>query len=492
MQPGALDGARIVIVDDHDDLADNLRELLVDEGAVVTVAANASAGLLASRAGCDVALVDVRLPDATGLSLVPLLHEIDPNTAVVLITGHASIDDAIAAVRAGAYAYVLKPFDTAGLLNTVVRACGRVRLERHAEQLQLALEGRELELRTMVEAVAALLLVIDEQGVVVQANPAVATATAVPVAELIGLPWAERFVPAIDRAELLAAFEQTRMGSRGVALEGRVLRRSGDLVEERIIRWRLAGLAGPDGFRIYASGLDVTDVRGLERRARLAEKLAAVGTVSAGLAHEIRNPLNGATLQLQLLERRLSKVVDGERAVPLQEPIRMVREELNRLSRLVTEFLLFARPAALAARDIDLVATVAHVIELESPVALQRQCVLEMSAPEGPVVVEADAERIKQITLNLVRNAIDAAKTRVVVTVVHDGSGARLRVTDDGPGISPADLSRIFEPFFTTKESGTGLGMAIVHSLVERHGGTIEVTCHGGTDVAISLRRRVP
>ena len=212
MDKGTLHGARIIIIDDHRDLADNLSELLADEGASVRIAADASTGIALAKAGCDVALVDVRLPDAIGLSLVPVLREIDANTAVVLITGHASIDDAIAAVRAGAYAYVLKPFDTPELLTTVARAVERVRLERHADALTHALERREAELRTMVEAVAALLLVLDERGLVVQANPAVAAATGVPIHELIGLDWAERFVPEADRAELTSAFAKTRGG----------------------------------------------------------------------------------------------------------------------------------------------------------------------------------------------------------------------------------------------------------------------------------------
>ena len=114
------------------------------------------------------------------------------------------------------------------------------------------------------------------------------------------------------------------------------------------------------------------------------------------------------------------------------------------------------------------------------------------SAATASTIVEIDPERVKQILLNLVRNALDAATQRVVVRVRRDGAGACLCVTDDGPGISPENRARIFEPFFTTKEGGTGLGMAIVHSLVERHGGTIEIHSDHGTTVAISLQRRVP
>jgi len=486
-----LDGARILVVDDHRDLASNLAELLADAGASVEYAADAREGLAKAHHGFDVALVDVRLPDATGLLLVPRLRGLDPFGAIVLITGHASIDDAIAAVRAGAYAYILKPFDSGELLVTMARALEQVRLARRATGLQLALERSEAELRTLVDTVEALLLVLDAQGRVVHANPAVAAAAGVSVAELDGVDWVERFVPRAERKTFATALDRVRDGQTGVTLESRVLGRRGEHVYERLVRWRLAGLADENGTRVYASGLDMTDVRALERRTRLAEKLAAVGTVAAGLAHEIRNPLNAAGLQLQLLERRIAKLGDDGR---LGDPLELVREEIGRLSRLVSDFLLFARPAALQPRDIAIDEVVAQVVAFERPVAREREIDLGLRVSDGPVVVEADGERIKQITHNLVRNALDAAGPggHVVVTVERDGAGARLAVRDDGAGIPPEHLQRIFEPFFTTKESGTGLGMAIVHSLVELHGGTIEVRCEAGTEVSLSLPRHIP
>jgi PAS domain S-box-containing protein len=492
MESQPFAGARIVIIDDHDALADNLRELLTDEGAAVIIAANATEGLRAAKSGFDVALVDVRLPDARGLSLVPLLHEIDPDTAVVLITGHGSLDDAIAAVRAGAYAYVLKPFDTADLLATLTRAVERVRLARRAHALQVALERREAELRTLVEAVPALLLVLDDEGRVLQANPAVTEVTGAALEDLIGASWSDRFVQAADRAVFTEALRRVRAGDRGVTFEGRVVRTSATGPEEHFVRWRIAALAGAGGTRLYASGLDVSELHALELRTRIAEKLAAVGTFSAGLAHEIRNPLNGANLQLQLLERRLAKFVDAEHVPTLLEPVTIVRGELERLSRLVSEFLSFARPVAVQAHDLDLVELTRQVVELERHVATDRGCALELLAPEGAVVVEVDPERIKQVLLNLVRNAIDAARSRVEVTVARDGAGAQILVIDDGPGISAEHLPRIFEPFFTTKESGTGLGMAITHAIVERHGGTISIASDHGTRMTVSLGRRVP
>ena len=488
----AIDGAQVLIIDDHRALAENLGELLAEAGAVVEEAGNATEGLERARLGFDIALVDVRLPDTLGLALVPRLRALDPLAAVVLITGHASIDDAISAVRAGAYAYVLKPFDSGELLVTVGRAIEQVRLARRAAGLQRALERSEAELRTLVDTVEALLLVLDERGHVMQANAAVAAATGVPIHELRGADWVERFVPRAEHDTVTATLARVRAGNSGVALESRVLGRHGDQIYEHLVRWRLAGLATENGFRIYASGLDMTDVRALERRTRLAEKLAAVGTVSAGLAHEIRNPLNAAGLQLQLLERRLAKL--GEDDSRLREPLALVNAEIARLSRLVSDFLQFARPTPLQARDIAIDQVVARVVAFEQPVARERDIELVMRVVDGPVVIEADSERMQQVAHNLVRNALDAAPRggHVIVAVERDGAGARLSVRDDGPGIRAEHRQRIFEPFFTTKEGGTGLGMAIVHSLVELHGGTLELRCDAGTELVVALPRHVP
>jgi PAS domain S-box-containing protein len=345
-------------------------------------------------------------------------------------------------------------------------------------------------LRTLFDTVDALLLVLDDNGVVVHANTAASVKTGVAVEDLVGLPWIERFVPSAEQAEMHFALEQARAGDRGVQLEGRVIRSIDGQIEEHIVRWRFVGRRTGDIVCVYASGLDLTDMRGDERRTRLAEKLAVVGTVSAGLAHEIRNPLNGAALALELLERRLAKTLDDTRAEPLRAPLGVVRTQLDRLSALVTEFLQLARPPKLEPQDVDLVAIARSVIDGETAAAQARDCTIELVG-DGPVVVEVDPARVEQVVAALVRNAIESAQQSIVMTVMPDGAGASIRVRDDGPGIPAQNLARIFEPFFSTKPGSTGLGMAIVHSIIERHGGTIVVTCDGGTEVAVGLRRNI-
>ncbi len=224
-----------------------------------------------------------------------------------------------------------------------------------------------------------------------------------------------------------------------------------------------------------------------ERRSQ-TEKLTAVQTLSAGLAHEVRNPLNAAKLQLELLERRLRR---GDGDPRLLDAAELVSQEIGRLSKLLDEFLAFARPADLSANPTDLIGLARHVVELERPAAAVRGVVLSVHGPEQPIEANVDAPKLHQIVQNLVRNAAEASPPggHVDVFIESIDGGVALRVRDEGPGIPAEVLSRIYEPFFSTKEGGTGMGMAIVHSLVRLHGGEIQVRCDGGTEFIVQLPR---
>jgi signal transduction histidine kinase len=205
-------------------------------------------------------------------------------------------------------------------------------------------------------------------------------------------------------------------------------------------------------------------------RGAQSERIAAMQTLSTGLAHEVRNPLNSARLQLELLERRLRRAAADPRLI---EPIEQVSHEFERLTRMLNEFLAFARPAQLALADHDVSGILRDVVAAQRPFATTRRAALELAGLDS-LRARIDAEKIRLISQHLVRNALEAVAPggRVVVTVEADDEHVRLAVEDDGPGIPAAIQRRIYEPFFTTKETGTGLGLSIVHGLVAAHGGT--------------------
>jgi signal transduction histidine kinase len=226
-----------------------------------------------------------------------------------------------------------------------------------------------------------------------------------------------------------------------------------------------------------------------ERRIQV-DKIAAMQTLSNGLAHEVRNPLNAAALQLELLERRLRRsVLDDTKLV---EPIQVANHELARLTAMLNEFLQFARPPELQTQDQDVIDIVKHVVEVERPLARRRR--VELRFPyHAPVIANVDSGKLHQIVQNLVRNGVEATPPggHVELAVKNgDDKAVHICVRDDGPGIPAEVLPRIYEPFFSTKESGTGMGMAIVHSLVAMHRGKIDIaTSPNGTQFDVELPR---
>src|SRR5690606_36901137 len=175
----------------------------------------------------------------------------------------------------------------------------------------------------------------------------------------------------------------------------------------RLARWQSTQLVGPEGTPVtYALGLDVTEELDMLRRTLQAERLAAVGTLAAGLAHEVRNPLNSALLQLQVLRRRIEK---GQRnAEALLPVIEVVGGEIRRLDRLVSDFLAFARPRPLELRPLDPNEFMATMAELVRPEVTEGNIALTTRFEPEVGLLEADQEGLRQVILNLVRNAIEA------------------------------------------------------------------------------------
>lgn len=261
---------------------------------------------------------------------------------------------------------------------------------------------------------------------------------------------------------------------------------------QRLVQWRLTYAPSNDdtGVVLFAIGQDVSDERALAERTLRSEKLAAVGTLAAGLAHEIRNPLNGALLHLTFLERALRRAgTDADS----QEAVKLVGGEIRRLSALVKDFLVFARPNPPERRASSLNALCSKVLSVVKADAANGQVSVESDfASEDPIAL-VDPEKIEQALLNLARNAIDSVASTgggcVVLRTRRQPRAAVIEVEDDGPGL-PGPDAPIFDAFYSTKPHGTGLGLAIVHRVVTDHDGTIDVESRPGRTIfRITLAR---
>jgi signal transduction histidine kinase len=206
-----------------------------------------------------------------------------------------------------------------------------------------------------------------------------------------------------------------------------------------------------------------------------ARRLAALGQFAAAIAHDIRTPLTSISLNVQILRRKL-QLPDDDR-----EHLDIALEELDRLDKSVAEILEFAKPVKIALQPIDVGELIETTARGLTPVLSEKHIALRCEPPDA-LVVHGDAQRLRQVLVNLVDNAADASKPGAEVTVraAAEGESVAIEIEDHGRGIGAADLARIFEPFFTTRPDGTGLGLAICHKVVRAHGGELKVRSSEG------------
>jgi len=219
-----------------------------------------------------------------------------------------------------------------------------------------------------------------------------------------------------------------------------------------------------------------------------SERLAAIGQLAAGLAHELRNPLTSLKLLIQTAVRR------GPGAALDEKQALVVQEEIGRMESTIQDLLDFARPPVPKRVRHDLSDTVRRAVNLIESRAKQRKVALHLKTADQPLVFEGDPERIHQVLVNLLLNGSDAAGSGGQVdiqvgTLPAPQQGYRVTVTDTGRGIPDSMLDRLFEPFATSKAWGTGLGLAISHRIVEEHGGTITAVNRpaGGAEFTVQL-----
>lgn len=368
--------------------------------------------------------------------------------------------------------------------------------DAYVERIQQAERGeRERVDRTLartehryinaVELARVMIVGIDDKGAIRLFNREAERVTGLARDEALGAPFVETLVPEVLWPEHGPILREAIAGTavRADVLKSEVRTRTGKI---RDVNWQLAHAPSEEGDDVvcFAIGQDITDQNALAARVRQSEKLAAVGTLAAGLAHEIRNPLNGAQLHVTFLERGLRR--SGIDDPDTQEAVKVVGEEIKRLSNLVSEFLDFARPQPLTKRLTSLLSLAERTGQLVAADAERGSVVVKLDLPPNDLEIELDPEKMEQVILNVLRNAIES------VAVTGGGTATlRLRrqprvvlleIEDDGPGLASPEAP-IFDPFFSTKPNGTGLGLAIAHRIVSDHEGTIDVSSRPGRTI---------
>ncbi len=332
---------------------------------------------------------------------------------------------------------------------------------------------------------------IDRQGVIVLFNRAAEQMFGYSAEEAIGskvtLLMAEPY--AAEHDQYIERYERTNQPHAIGKIRSVAARRKGGEVFP--IELSVTEVDGGGPTRYGAFIRDISEKLNLQQRLLDGERLAAIGTTAATFAHEIGNPLNGMAMHAQLLERWLSRVEP-----PLDERVHAsvgaLLGETRRLSHLLAEFRALARRHQISAAPTDLVHLVTEMLVAQTPSLNARSIRVEQDLPDTLRASLVDGEKIRQVLLNLINNAVDAMPGGGVLRVsVRDlETRVRVEVCDNGCGM-PAHLDP-FEPFVTSKPEGTGLGLPVALQIVQAHGGTLdhEPVAGGGTRLLLELPRR--
>ena len=255
------------------------------------------------------------------------------------------------------------------------------------------------------------------------------------------------------------------------------------------------------GNLIYAE--DVTEKRAAEARLRRAESLASLATLTAGVAHEIKNPLGAISIHLQLIQRRLGTEQEGPGAdtwSEVSEAVGVIEEEVERLNRIVVDYLFAVRPMNIDLTSEEMNEVLAELLRLLRPELEEAGIELRERLSKRLPRVLLDQRAMREALLNLIKNAIAAmvedtssGRPRVLtVASSTDGETVTVRIGDTGPGIPQEIQGKIFEPYFTTRDFGSGLGLTLVYKIVKEHLGEIELDSKHGSGSTFSISIPIP
>ncbi|MEO6194801.1 MAG: ATP-binding protein [Thermoanaerobaculia bacterium] len=506
--PGERGAARILLADDNADMRDYVTRLLEDHWTV-EVAADGEAALARARAAPpDLILSDIMMPGLDGYQLLQALRadELTRGIPVIFLSARAGDEARIEGLSAGADDYLVKPFSARELLARVGTRLEIARLRSEAERVRKLLETVVNQMPAGViiaEAPSGRTLLANERVRSILGHPALSTQTIEDFAAYTAMH-------ADGRPFQAGEYSLTRALAGEVVLDEEIIYQYPDGTR-RTLSASAAPVYDADG-KIIAAVNAFSDISGRksaeesnrqslirEREARAEAEVAnrSKDEFLAMLGHELRNPLAPIVTALQLMQLRGDETLYKERTI--------IERQVRHLVRLVDDLLDVSRITSgkieLKRERIEISEIVAKAIEMASPLIEQRRHNLTVDIPRGGLAVEVDAVRMAQVVANLLNNAAKYTEPHGAITLqaAKDGTEGQaivLRVRDTGIGLSPEMLPRVFDLFVQERQAidraqgGLGLGLAIVRTLVELHGGTVEARSDGygkGSEFTVRL-----
>jgi two-component system, cell cycle sensor histidine kinase and response regulator CckA len=505
---------RIVITDDEPRMTDSLKILLGDKGYDIETFQNGRDALdYLGTTDCDLVLMDVMMPVMNGFEALSYLKDHHPEVTVIIMTGQASIDSAIRALRGGAYDYLCKPFDFDELIKKVDNALNHKLLSKEKKIISHQLQSTEARYRYLVQNSPDIIFTLGPQDQFVFITDKIRSCTELGSQELLGQGFTS-IVYHQDVERVLDYFNKVRLGGTTKDLlelrlkctscghNGTPCTGSHALMELKAVSMSASAPEGGSttSSEIYGIIRDITQRRRdeeekktLEIQLRQAQKMEAIGTLAGGIAHDFNNLLMAIQGNISMLLMHC----DGSH--PHHDRLKKIENHIENGSKLTSQLLGYARKGKYEVKPVD----INHIIEDTAQTfgRMRKEIRFYFSLLPNLAPVDADPSQIEQVLMNLFLNAADAmpgggdikvttanvdhTSINSVLYKPKPGRYVLMSIRDTGMGMDEKTKERIFEPFFTTKEMGrgTGLGLASVYGIIKGHQGFIEVdsAVSGGT-----------
>ena len=431
----------------------------------------------------DILLLDHSLPDGEGLNWLRRFHELGIGVPTIFVTAQGDPRLAIEAMKEGVFDYINRSAECAKAFPFVVNRA----IEGHGLMLEKVRLQKELIetknfLESIVEKAGDAISVVDLEGTVLYWNEGAARIYGYQKEEVLGKKLSD-FLYSPD-ATLRVEEERLMEGLMAQVKAGKVVpnvevKRQTKEGKEIITSMTISPLRNAEGRIIGASRIckDITHLKKAEERLVLAERLSSLGELTAGVAHELRNPLAGIKINTQMLSRK--KDLPGMEKRLLESTI----EGIEKIQKIVDDMLHFAKPKASHFKEEEINGVVERSLAILQTKLKKGNISYAFEQGQELPKVRIDIHQIQQVLINVILNAIQAMEkggTLTIRTFLSNGDEVGIEVRDTGIGIPTAHLKKIFDPFFTTKSEGTGLGLSISAKILESHGATIDVVSEEG------------
>jgi len=499
---------KILIIDDDPEVLDMLDTILTNENYDVLRAERGEAAIsLFQSHPIDLVITDMSMPGMGGLEVLKAVKQFDEKMEVIVLTGNATFENAVQVLKEdGAFNYLTKPLENIeDLLFSAKRAIEKRKLrlvnKTLIEELKNEVDVRKTVERQLVQSKTNLqsvfdgipepLVMVDRKMTIKVLNEAAKDYTKMSrYQDIIEKPCYEILanktaicknckLPMAISSKTPATFER-----KGLQDPSRI---------EAVVIYPIYSKVQSEGNAIIRIS-DITEERKIEEQLMRADRLASLGQLSGGIAHEIRNPLASINLFTDILfdEDKYDRT-DQENELFVE-----IKDNINRVDKIIKRVLNFAKPPVAASDDIDLNELTQEIIKFWSSKLRKLDIGLNLELKDDLPTVQGDVISLQQVINNVVLNAIEAmgeggdirlTTLQAPSSMREDQDAVYLKVRDTGPGIPKHQQEDIFNPFFTTKPTGTGLGLSISHQIIKRHGGSfsLESIPETGTTFIIEL-----